>query len=91
MDSFIYALKSLEARRQYPKRLKLFFDFVGVGGTLPEQASNFLARLKKDTTSEQQNFLKFLQFHIERVTRKELAAGTVKNYYGAFKLFLRNE
>ena len=86
LDSFMYALKSFEARRQYPKRLKLFFDFLGLDGTLTEQSSDFLARLKKDT-SEQQNFLQFLQFHIERVRRKELAAGTVKNYYRAFKLF----
>ena len=57
MDSFMYVLKSSEARRQYPKRLKLFFVFIGVGGTLPEQASDFLSRLKKDTTTEQQNFL----------------------------------
>jgi hypothetical protein len=29
----------------------------------------------------------FLDFHKERVRRKELAAGTLKNYYRAAKLF----
>jgi hypothetical protein len=31
--------------------------------------------------------IRFLDFHKERVRRKELAAGTVKNYYRAVKLF----
>jgi hypothetical protein len=29
----------------------------------------------------------FLDFHKQRVKRKELAAGTLKNYYRAAKLF----
>jgi hypothetical protein len=81
MYSFMYALKSSEARRQYPRRLKLFFDFIVLGGTLNEQAIEFLKRLKEDINSEQDNLLRFLDFHKERARRKELAAGTVKNYY----------
>jgi hypothetical protein len=83
----MYALKSSEARRQYPRRLKLFFDFIGLRGLLNEQAMEFLMRLRKDINSEQDNLLRFLDFHKERVRRKELAAGTVKNYYRAIKLF----
>ena len=77
----MYALKSSEARRQYPRRLKLFFDFKGLRGI------EFLKCLKEDINSEQDNVLRFLEFHKERVRRKELAAGTVKNYYRALKLF----
>jgi hypothetical protein len=87
IDSFMYALKSSEARRQYPRRLKLFFDFEGLRGTLNEQAIEFLTRLRKDINSEQDNLLRFLDFHKDRVRRKEIAAGTVKNYYRAVKLF----
>jgi hypothetical protein len=87
MYSFMYALKSSEARRQYPRRLKLFFDFVRFRGTLNEQAIEFLKRLKEDINSEQDCLLRFLDFHKERARRKELAAGTVKNYYRAVKLF----
>jgi len=83
----MYALKSSESRRQYPRRLKLFFDFEGLRGTLNEQAMEFLMRLSSDINSEQDNLLRFLEFHKERVRRKELAAGTVKNYYRAVKLF----
>lgn len=34
--SFMYALKSSEAKRQYPKRLKMLFDFLGLPGSLEE-------------------------------------------------------
>jgi hypothetical protein len=87
IDSFMYALKSSEARRQYPRRLKLFFDFLGLKGTLNEQAIELLTRLIKDIDYQQDLFVRFLEFHLGRVRRKELAAGTVKNYYRAFKLF----
>jgi hypothetical protein len=30
--TFIYALRSSEARRQYPKRLKMLFDFLDLSG-----------------------------------------------------------
>jgi hypothetical protein len=81
IDSFMYALKSSEARRQYPRRLKLFFDFIGLGGKV--EGIEFLKRLKEGINSEQDNVLRFLEFHKERIRRK----GTVKNYYRAFKLF----
>jgi hypothetical protein len=87
MTSFMYALKSSEARRQYPRRLKLFFDFAGFEGTLNEQGTEFLNSLKEDIISAQEKLLKFLDLHKERVRRKELAAGTVKHYYRAVKLF----
>ena len=38
----MYALKSSEARRQYPKRLKMLFDYIKLPGTLEEQARGFL-------------------------------------------------
>jgi hypothetical protein len=83
----MYALKSSESRRQYPRRLKLFFDSVGLSGTLNKQAIEFLTRSKVDINTQQDNLLRFLDFHKERVRRKKLAAGTVKIYYRAVKLF----
>ncbi|MFL6347774.1 MAG: hypothetical protein ACJ72X_05725, partial [Nitrososphaeraceae archaeon] len=38
--SFMYALKSSEARRQYPKRLKMLFDYLKLQGPLEEQAKH---------------------------------------------------
>lgn len=37
--SFIYVLKSSETRRQYLQRLKLFFDFLDLTGTLEENSA----------------------------------------------------
>src|SRR5919197_1540607 len=47
--SFMYALKSSEARRQYPKRLKMLFDFLGFLGSLEEQAKEFLEKARNNS------------------------------------------
>jgi hypothetical protein len=85
---FMYALKSSEARRQYPKRLKMLFDYLELSGSLEQQAIEFLDNAKqKGIHWAQESIMIFLDFHKERVRRKELAAGTVKNYYRSAKLF----
>jgi integrase len=85
--SFMYALNSSEARRQYPKRLKMLFDFLNLSGSLEEQANEFLDKARQNIQWSQDSIMKFLNYHKERVRRKELAAGTLKNYYRAAKLF----
>jgi hypothetical protein len=85
----MYALKSSEARRQYPKRLKLLFDYLRLSGSLEEQAWKFI-----NITNTQENgiqraphtIMSFLDFHKERVRRKEFAAGTLKKYCRSAKL-----
>jgi hypothetical protein len=42
----MYALKSSESRRQYPKRLKMLFDYLKLPGSLEEQAIEFLNNAK---------------------------------------------
>ncbi|HEY9387303.1 MAG TPA: hypothetical protein VIP70_09695 [Nitrososphaeraceae archaeon] len=85
---FMYALKSSEARRQYPKRLMMLFDFLHLSGSLEDQAMEFLDKVKQNSAQwPQHSIMAFLDFHKERVRRKELAAGTLKNYYRAAKLF----
>lgn len=80
-------MKSSEARRQYPKTLKLLFDFLGLAGPLEEQAKAFLDRARNNIQWSQNNIMLFLDFQKQRVVHKELAAGTLKNYYRAAKLF----
>jgi hypothetical protein len=43
----MYALNSFEARRQYPKRLKMLFDFLNLSGSLEEQANQFLDKARQ--------------------------------------------
>jgi hypothetical protein len=40
--SFTYGLKSKESRRQYPRRLKVFLNFLKFQGSLIEQALKIL-------------------------------------------------
>jgi hypothetical protein len=86
--SFMYALKSSEARRQYPKRLKMLFDYLKLEGSSEQQAKQFLDNAREKSIQwAQDSIMMFLDFHKERVRRKELAAGTLKYYYRAAKLF----
>jgi hypothetical protein len=63
---FMYALKSSEARRQYPKRLKMLFDYIRLPGLLEEQAREFLDRAsEKNIQSAQDSIMNFLDFHKE--------------------------
>ncbi len=87
LASFTYALKSSEARRQYPRRLQLLFDFLGLPGALNEQALTYFDNVKKSQTLEQANLMKFFEYHKARIQRKEITTGTLLNYYRAIKLF----
>jgi hypothetical protein len=48
MNDFIFALKSSESKKQYPKRLKIFFDFgLNLSLTLEQEAQIFYQKLQK--------------------------------------------
>ena len=49
LAAFIYALKAAESKRQYPKRFKVFLDYLKIEGDLETQAKKFLSKAKKDT------------------------------------------
>ena len=42
LSQFMYSLKAPETRRQWPLRLKRFFDFVKIEGDLDRQAKYFV-------------------------------------------------
>jgi len=52
MSVFLYALKAPESRRQYPRRLKVFLDFLKLDGDLAQQARYFLVKVKEDWSYE---------------------------------------
>jgi hypothetical protein len=84
---FMYALKSSESQRQYPKKFKVFLDYVDLTGSLEEQAKEFVERIKKDPRWLQERFINFITYQKERIKKKEIAEGTIGNYYKATKLF----
>jgi hypothetical protein len=65
--SFMYSLKSSEAKRQYPKRLKMLFDFLDLSGSLEEQAQSFLDKARQNIQWAQDSIMIFLDFHKQRV------------------------
>src|SRR5829696_6757557 len=80
---------SPSTQRQYPKRLKLFFDFAGIeGNDLEEQGQNFLDKARQDSEWAQQSLMTYLAYHKQRVLRKEISAGTLKTMWVPIKTFM---
>jgi site-specific recombinase XerC len=86
---YLYALKSPVTRERYQKRLEKFFDFLGLEDTTVEDKSkSFIRRIgQEDTQWVFNNLIKFMQFHLDRVNRKEITGATVRNYLKSIKLF----
>jgi hypothetical protein len=78
MAVFLYAVKSPESKRQYPRRLKMFLDYLGLDGVLEEQASPEWV---------QNNLIEFVSYQNERAKRGVISVSTIPNYYRATKLF----
>jgi hypothetical protein len=78
---FLYALKAPETKRQYPRRFKVFLDFLKLEGTFEEQAKQFLVKARRNPQWVQDNFMQFIAFQIGRARRKEIAESIISNYY----------
>ena len=65
LEPFFYALKSAESRRQYPRRLKMFLDFMGLEGDLEEQTKLFVLKSRRDVQSVQDKFMRFIEYNTE--------------------------
>jgi hypothetical protein len=88
IDNFLYALRAPETRRKYPQRLKFFFDFVfSDTDDIHKQAIEFIRKAKGNDQFVYTSFLNFILAQNRRVDKKEITAGTVRNYYKAAKLF----
>jgi hypothetical protein len=79
-------------KKQYPRTLNLFFDFIGLSGdTVEEQAQAFLAQAKREPEFwAEDNILFFLNHHKDRVLNKEITAGTLSsNFYQPIAKFCK--
>jgi hypothetical protein len=88
MSLFLYALKAPETRRQYPRRLKVFMDYVKLLGTIEEQAKELLLRARQSPQWLQTSLIQFISFQKERAKSGEISYSTISNYYKATKLFI---
>ncbi|HEX9318611.1 MAG TPA: hypothetical protein VF884_06725, partial [Nitrososphaeraceae archaeon] len=87
ISNFTYGLKSADGKRQYPARLKVFFDYIRLDGTLTEQAIVFLDGARKNSTWSQSSIMRFIDIQKARSNDGQIAVGTIRNYYKAIKLF----
>jgi hypothetical protein len=89
MTRFTYALKSPETRRQYPRRLKVFLDFLNPDGiSLDEQALQFLSKVRDDPRWFEDRFMDFIDIQLARVRKGQISESTIPNYFKPTKLFL---
>ncbi|WP_458744738.1 hypothetical protein [Candidatus Nitrosocosmicus sp. T] len=85
---FIYALKAPETKRQYPKRLEVFLDYLKLqGSTIDEKANQFYEFIIQDPKTFQNAFLNYILFQNDRARRGEISESTIPNYYKPVKLF----
>lgn len=83
-------INSPESKRQYPKRLQNFFNFLGLQGDIKNQSLSFVNQSKyEDNDGEEleKQLLMFARYQKERVDKKEISPLTVPNYFKAIKVF----
>jgi hypothetical protein len=85
---YIYAMKSPVTREKYQRRLDKFFDFIGLKGDNTQGKSHvFLKMAQKDSRWSFNSILKFVQYQNNRVLKREITGGTIRNYVKSIKLF----
>lgn len=88
LSNFLYALRAPETKRQYPRRLKVLLDYLGLQGDLQDQAKQFMAKVKSNPQWAQNSLMQFISFQKQRVEHRQISPGTIANYYKATKLFV---
>ena len=84
-------MRGRDNQRQYPKKLKLLFDFLNLPGSpsLEEQGQIFLqkARAKENPYWAQDSIMSYLNYQKQRFYNREIAAGTLINHIVPIKMF----
>jgi hypothetical protein len=89
---FLFAMRSPKTREKCTGRLRMFFDFIGIpGDSMVERSKAFCERAKNNDNNSSgwafSSIIQYVQHQKERAERKEITAGTVKNYFQVIKLF----
>ena len=85
----MYGLKSADARRQYPKLLLKFLDFLNLSGSLELKTAQLYELGKNNPDTLENELTRFVIEQRRRVVLKEIAAGTLRNYVKAVRLFCK--
>ncbi len=88
LELFTYDLKSSESQSQYPRRFKVFLDFLNFGIDKIEGQSNlFLLKAKTNPSWAEEMLMKLCTHQKKRVEKGEISKSTIPNYSKATKLF----
>jgi len=66
-QTFMYALKAPETRRQYPRRLEYFFDFLALKGDIREKCLTLYNLAKNDNNWIQFQLMQYIDYQKERI------------------------
>ncbi len=87
-------LNSQETKFHYKKRMKYFFDYLGLSGgaaasadPVEDQALAFIAKAKADQNYVEESIIDYFDYLKQRVKNHELAAATLKPMYQPIKFF----
>ncbi len=89
-QNFTYALKSKDVKRQYPVMLLRFLNFTKVTGESIDEKCVSLYEFAKEIDNRkalESKLMEYVRFQEERISRKEINAGTLRNYIKAVKHF----
>lgn len=80
---FMYALIAPESKRQYPRRLQVFLDFIHIDRLTVEEKTNHLYLMITENGREwlENQLIKFFASQNQRVERNEISAQTINNYF----------
>jgi hypothetical protein len=79
MTVFMYALKAPESRRQYPRRFKIFLDYLGLKGFLEEQVQEFYMKAIENHQWVEEVLMIFIRYEKERSKKGEISVSTIPN------------
>jgi hypothetical protein len=86
MADFVDVRLAYATRQEYIYKLRMFFDSLGLHGSLDKQSREFLARAK-DREWTQNGLKHFIRDKKQRAEDGELAESTIRNFYKPVRLF----
>ena len=82
-------LNSKESKRQYPKRLQIFLNFINIKSDSIEENCNLFYEIIKEKGDDiswlENELFKFFSLQNQRVEKGEISTETIKNYFKPIK------
>ena len=87
MDEMFEGIRGKVTRERYAGRLKQFFDWLKLEGTLEQQARLFRMQADNDPKWATYQINEWIHFQKQRAERGEISSETIKGYYKPIKKF----